>query len=250
MFMDIFQAIEDENIELIDLLIASKSNINIKSSWGDTPLIYAVLGNSYEIAKKLIDAGAKLDTRNADGITALRCAVEMSYPTMVDLLIDSGVNINTKDRKGGTTLAEAILRRNIKIIKKIIHSIPDINDKNVGINSAVQMSIRMRSLEVTKVLIQKGASLNEDNILDAIDSDLPEMVRFVIESGIDIDRVRFSDGKTSLMYAIKRGNIEICQMLIEAGADLSLSDNEGKTALGYAKQYKNTAIESLITSRN
>lgn len=45
---------------------------------------------------------------------------------------------------------------------------------------------------------------------------------------------RNDDGRTALMYASLRGYTKIVAALLRAGADLSLTDKDGKTAAQYA----------------
>ena len=49
-----------------------------------------------------------------------------------------------------------------------------------------------------------------------------------------LERVNHADnlaGQTPLYYAARRGHLELCKLLIEKGADVTLLDNSGKTAV-------------------
>ena len=60
-----------------------------------------------------------------------------------------------------------------------------------------------------------------------------------IEAGADVNAKSGYDGGTPLIYAARNGNIEILNILIQAGADIGAKDDEGKTALDYAKESDN-----------
>lgn len=53
---------------------------------------------------------------------------------------------------------------------------------------------------------------------------------------------------TPLMYAAQIGRIEIVRVLLDAGADAKLIDNEGKTAQDYAGESGNEHVVNLIKS--
>jgi len=58
-------------------------------------------------------------------------------------------------------------------------------------------------------------------------------VRFHIQRGVDINS-KDGDGRSPLMLAALKGNIEICRLLLAAGADPTLADKHGKDALTLA----------------
>lgn len=58
-------------------------------------------------------------------------------------------------------------------------------------------------------------------------------VRFHIQRNVDLD-ARDGDGRTPLMLAALKGDIEICRLLLESGADPALVDRDGKDALTLA----------------
>ena len=81
----------------------------------------------------------------------------------------------------------------------------------------------------------------------------PGAVKILLEKGVDVNEADRS-GKTPLMrvicrgesvywehgdlFTLKRNILEIGKQLINHGADTSLTDEDGKTALDYALKYK------------
>lgn len=45
-------------------------------------------------------------------------------------------------------------------------------------------------------------------------------------------------------------DIELCTLLLEAGADIKIKDNKGYTALDYAKQHQKEKIIELLVKYN
>jgi hypothetical protein len=93
----------------------------------------------------------------------------------------------------------------------------------------------------------------EDNIttgmyLTVFRGDLEHLQR-LIQIGGDPNRI-LSQGNehqhTLLMIASSAGNEEIVRTLLNAGADLSLKNKKGKTAIGFAKEKGHEAIVNLL----
>ncbi|WP_288609582.1 ankyrin repeat domain-containing protein [uncultured Victivallis sp.] len=68
----------------------------------------------------------------------------------------------------------------------------------------------------------------------------------ILGSGTRIDACDIL-GQTALMYAAKRGNLELVRLLLAAGADASLKDVFGKDALVHAGSEK--IREAISASR-
>lgn len=77
----------------------------------------------------------------------------------------------------------------------------------------------------------KTAEKPSMDIQTAIISGNMEAVRRHIEAGTDIDQKEAMSGATPLMTAITFNKPEIAKLLIAAGADLSIKNNDGSTAL-------------------
>ncbi|MBI5410745.1 MAG: ankyrin repeat domain-containing protein [Nitrospirae bacterium] len=67
----------------------------------------------------------------------------------------------------------------------------------------------------------------------------------MINRGEDVDQRRF-DGVTPLMMAASRGHIEVVQYLLERGADPTLEDASGHTALYHARAWKQRDVVEVL----
>jgi ankyrin repeat protein len=106
----------DENMEIMQLLLDSKADINLRNSQGNTALIgtsaTSPLPQAYEKARFLIDRGAKLDAVNKRGETALMLAAGTGNEKLVKLLVDKGANTQLKNAAGETVMSYANRRGN------------------------------------------------------------------------------------------------------------------------------------------
>ncbi|MBT8313869.1 MAG: ankyrin repeat domain-containing protein [Maribacter sp.] len=84
------------------------------------------------------------------------------------------------------------------------------------------------------------------DIQAAILSNNIEVVKQHIEAGTDINRKDPMSGSTPLITAASFGKIKIAQALIDAGADLTLKNNDGATALHSAAFFCRVEIVQML----
>ena len=88
--------------------------------------------------------------------------------------------------------------------------------------------------------------MDKNELIWAAKRNNADEIKKLIENGADVE---FTDdeGVTALIYAAQGGNVEAIKILIEKGADIEAKDKHGCTALVYAAQFNNTdAIITLI----
>lgn len=79
----------------------------------------------------------------------------------------------------------------------------------------------------------------------AVISGAQPAVRFHIQRGIDINS-KDADGRSPLMLAALKGHIEICKILLSAGADPTAVDRDGNDALSLALGSGGTLVRAII----
>ena len=116
-------------------------------------------------------------------------------------------------------------------------------------------------LEEVERLLAEGANPNtadedgESALMYGASSAVPEIVGALLEAGADPDR-KNSDGLTALMSCVISDGelddddftayLDIARLLIESGATLDETDDYGKTALAYARDYRREEMAELL----
>jgi len=147
------------------------------------------------------------------GITALMEASrrEKTHREVAVALIRAGAEINVQDPYGVTPLLFAAISGSPEAIRMLLKSGADVKAKEVDGRTA---------------LIE---TLTTENDLP------PETIEELIQAGSEVN-VRIYGGLTPLMIAAA-GNSRILQAIIQAGADLNATDDQGATALRWAKDF-------------
>jgi ankyrin repeat protein len=126
----------DLSIEEAEELIKNGADVNIKNSYGDTPLY---LKKSFKFVKLLIENGADVNARNIDDMTPLFFTM---HPDIAQLLITHGADINAKDSAGLTRLHD------------------DFNEEIIKNKSSLYDMHSTRASDMMIFLIENGAEIN------------------------------------------------------------------------------------------
>ena len=84
--MDIFTAIENNDLEFIKNLVKDGVDIEAKNIYGNTPLMWAVCEDNLEIIKFLIEQGANPKAINNEGEKAIDIARIGNYIEIIKYL--------------------------------------------------------------------------------------------------------------------------------------------------------------------
>jgi ankyrin repeat protein len=101
-FDTMMSAIENNNIKVVNQLIAHKVDLNMRTDSRASPTFctYAAYLGRLPILAALLDAGADIELTDADLHTPLLSAIMGNQPDTVDFLIVNGANVNAQNRWG------------------------------------------------------------------------------------------------------------------------------------------------------
>ncbi len=166
-------------------------------------LMLAVEDDELEKARELIAAGEDVDRQEDDDTTPLFVAVERGNLEMVRLLLDFGAKVNARDEEKQTPLMRLDEDTPVALVELLLRSGAKVN---------------------------RVADDGDTALIRAADGDVaPEVLKALIDAGAELD-VQNDEGRTALMNAANSGILENVRLLILAGADVNLRDNEGDNA--------------------
>ena len=93
------------NLEIAELLLQNKADVNAKNSYRFTPLHYASKSGHLEVVK--LYNGADVNTKGSAGNTPLHLAATSGYPKVVETLLKHGARQDLRDDVGRTPLQDA-----------------------------------------------------------------------------------------------------------------------------------------------
>jgi ankyrin repeat protein len=240
--IELMEAIFQHDLEAIKRLVAKGADINVKD-WNGQPMLWHAVGSkNLEIVQWLLEKGAKINAKNDIGRTALMYAND----TTVQILLTHGAKIEEKDDRGWTALMHAAAGGQTAVIKTLLAHGANIHAKDgYGINVLMSSFYGVtlsndKRFETIKLLLANGVKVNETDrsgssaILSALAN--PAIVEILLVAGAN-PNVANDDGRTALMSSLNADSTETIRLLLKYGAKVDERDPIGWTALMFAAAY-------------
>ncbi len=243
-------AVDANQYRITKLLIDYGADINAQTTDGWTPLLFACYKGYTKIARLLIAAGAGLEKRTGKGVTALIYAVVPGHRDIVSDLILAGADVNAKDDREITSLMMASEGGFIEIARKLLEAGADINAQPTGW-TALHYASDTGNKDMVDLLFSYDASPDsglkrgqeEGNrnlwvatpLMFAVDKGHFEVAKRLLEAGADVN-AQTAEGNTALIVAAKKERPEMIKLLLAAGANTELKDNDDYRAQDYVSQ--------------
>lgn len=250
------------SVEKIKILIDAGCDINFTNN-AEENLIHQVIKTnlmkpqlSISYLELLINEGVDVNATNIVKKTSLITAIESNKPDYLDVLLQNGANPNDLDQDENSAFFYAVAhKQDLNIYLKLRDfGSPDFETINKNGVSMLFEYLRMmyvsdKNLELLTAMISDGADLNQTSTyygkdktpLDLVAEKQPEILQAVLDSGsVDVNR-QDNHGNT-LLHKVCAFNVNFeaekaketykkVKLLLENGADASISNDEDKTAL-------------------
>jgi ankyrin repeat protein len=245
--------------EVEDMLTLQGIDVNVRNSWGFTPLLAAVtmwdiiMWDMSGVAAALAKApGIDVDKAGPKGVTPLHIAARDGLVSFVGTLLRAGADINAAYGSNITPLYEAAQSRQRRVVDLLVST------EGVAVNAATATGFTALHIAahrgypeiVAAVASHPGVELNT-RITEQLFAPLHFAVmvgcilttQVLIAAGADVN-VRTAGGITPLCFAVLQNRIDAIKALIEAGADVNMREDAGRAPLHHA-----VANDNKITLR-
>ncbi|XP_014209695.1 E3 ubiquitin-protein ligase MIB2 [Copidosoma floridanum] len=231
--------------ELCVLLLNAGASLFAVDEDGDTPLHYAAFGNQPEIMELLLARGAAIDAVNNGKCSALHVAVNKQHLDCVKALIRHNCSVNLQDSYGDTSLHDAIGKEAVAIIDALCHCERiDFTLRNKRGFNVLHHAALKGNAHAMKVLVQRACQLidvkKEDGFaalhLAALNGHREVAILLITATG-GRARIEFRNNRkqTPLHLAASQFQWSVVELLVvNYGADISSTDEDGDTALHFA----------------
>ncbi|XP_058711758.1 protein phosphatase 1 regulatory subunit 12B isoform X10 [Poecile atricapillus] len=192
-------------------------------------------GDTEEV-KRLLGRGARINTTNVDGLTALHQACIDENLDMVKFLVENGANVNQQDNEGWTPLHAVASCGYLNIAEFLIShgaNVAAVNSEG-EVPSDIAEEAAMKDLLLEQVKKQ-GVDLELSRKEE--EQQMLQDARQWLNSGKIEDIKQPRTGATALHVAAAKGYSEVMRLLIQAGFNLNVQDNDGWTPLHAAAHW-------------
>jgi ankyrin repeat protein len=219
-------------------------------------LVAAARSGDRPAALGLLAERADPNQTEADGTTALHWAVHNDDVELVRQLLAAGANVAAANDYGATPMAEAAVAANAAVLAALLDADADVDSPNADGQTALMVVARGGNTAAAALLLERGANVNarearkgQTALMWAAAQSHAPMVALLLEHGAEVDarstvndwermvtaeprqKNLYSGGFTPLLYATRQGCLECAKLLLDAGAEIDLTDPDGVTPL-------------------
>ncbi|KAI9698833.1 MAG: hypothetical protein M1820_007340 [Bogoriella megaspora] len=267
---------------LVGLLISHQADINALDGHGASALHLAVEDGEFESVEQLLNAGADILARSSDQRTPLHLSSQRGESKVVKLIMAIGMDIDMLDDFGYSPLLLASQQGHFDVVKALLENgaKPDIANElgrsslsyacESGNSALVEMLLesgaspdsplggeifqptpiyhaaRLANDRIIEMLIEKRANVNVTSgspfrsaLSVAAQQESESKVKLLLDAGADFT-IEDEDEKSALHHAAAQGSENIVRLLLDAGANVDASDRLGRTAL------HNASVGSIV----
>ena len=215
---------------------------------GDIEQVKQLIAEVTDIDAKWGDTAEKVSEWDEDS-TPLYYAVDSNNMDLVKLLVEAGADVNAGS---WPPLCRAVDKNNTAIAEYLIDHGANINVYPVEGWGPLQETVHIsNSIEMAKLLLAKGADINSEIypvLNSAINQERKNLCEFLIQRGADVN-AKDKWGQTSLYLAIRNDDSDIMNILIANDADVDIKHTRRgmeETALHYAAITGKTEAVKLL----
>ena len=193
---------------------------------------------SLHIVQAIINHGAGVNTRNNNGQTPLWFACCDGQESFVKILLDTGANPNITDKFGDSCLHAALHGHcSTETIQEILDHGAHVNVVNKDGATPLLLACSTAQAEPVRLLLKERADPNiayadgDASLHTAVAADCSKQtIQGLMDYGADVNAVN-KRGRTALLLSCFYRHIDSVNVLLVAGADPTVADEEGFSCL-------------------
>lgn len=223
----------------VSCFMGSVAQASPRAAGTGQPLMQAALRGDADAVRSLVARGESVDARDRAGNTALGLAAASGDLATVRVLLNDRADVNARNEHGVTPLEYAVNAGNVAVVQALLDHGADPNIKD-----------------------DRGRTV----LISAAAEGQAAMIAPLVQGGADVE-ARDNLGRTPLICAAMRENrphtavrarsasrqdqgdtTATVVALIRCGEDVLVKDAAGRTAMGWAGVYRNTAIVPILAT--
>jgi ankyrin repeat protein len=243
-------------LAIAHLLLERGADVNATTDCelGETALMYAAIDANTEMVKELLERGA--DVKMATPVLAMMREVEREYEKAGRVALPA-LSKEQSAMLAWSETTRAAREEIAQLLKAAGAKENDDEDEEPEHDEAVEESledaadeaftstVKKNDVEDLKRLIEAylahplGTRALPEALRTAVIYNRKEMVKLLLARGVDPNGGRYKP----LTHAVHNSDLEFVQMLLEAGADVNATDDEGRTVLDYTENWTDLSEE-------
>lgn len=238
------RAVRRGRLDLVRRFIEEGADVHAEPE-GMPLVVEAVYEEDPDILEAFLEAGADPNAETEDW-TPLTLATDRGQLDHVRLLLKHGADPNFRNGTGRAPLHNAAERGHVEALELLLDAGADLTLTFAGRRQAwtpLGMAVYRGEIEATDRLIEHGSDVHEamsgeTYLAIAARRNHPELVRYLLEQGVNPAIGWPEQGLSPLHMAARYGATDAMEVLIEeGGAAINVTDEMGNTPLHAASYY-------------
>ena len=254
--------------DVVELLLASKADVNAKDNKGDTPSHDAASAGHQDVAELLLASKAEPNAKGNLGPTPSLVAAASDHKDVAELPAQQGGQeistpiqpAPTASGKRGTSdtamvtgeIYDAAGVGNLAKVQALLKSNPDlVSSKDNQYRTPLHYAADSGQKAVAELLLANGADVNAKDkngwtpLHWAAERGHKNVAQLLLASKADVN-AKNSTGATPLHFAAASNHKDVAELLLANGADVDATNSAGVTPLHWAALYGNKAVAELL----
>ncbi len=241
----LYAAAHTSNTKVIDVLLAAGADINVKDSTG-TGVLAAAAGYNPKtvITEYFLQHGLDIEEKDVNGLTPVMIAsLNNSNADVLTALKNSGADFYAATPQGGNLFHLAAENPSVEVAEylSMFFSVYD-TDRN-GFTPIELAACRNRNPEVLETMLRCQKA---ENFFAAVMNDNPAMLKYMLSHGCDPNMMSPKFSRPIFCVAQNGTNPDIMEILVSAGAILTVKDLWGRNVAHYAAANKDSTIYDYL----
>ncbi|KAM4615601.1 uncharacterized protein ACJ7VT_010685 [Polymixia lowei] len=209
--------------------------------WADRTALHeaASQGRALQL-KQLIESGTSVNMVTVDNITPLHEACIQAHPNCARLLLEAGAQVDVRTIHGSTPLCNACASGSLECARLLLEHGAKVNPSLTALTaSPLHEACIPGNVDIVRLMITNGAQLEAYDVHFgpplhiACAKGRVDCVFELLNAGANVNSVKFHE--TALHHAARVDTVDMIDLLVEFGGNVTASDNQGKTPLDYAE---------------
>ena len=255
---------EQGPVAILSVLLNHGADVRARNAIGNTPLMISAMESRADMVAALLANGSDPNS-GTDIETALLLACRRGSHSAITALIEAGADVNKSNKWGVAPLHEAAEWGSVTDVRYLLAYDANPRARAYGINTPLYYALRtsdnplpkVSNVEIVRALLETDVPRDDvfangwTPIHLAVRSGNWEILQILLDDQTASGRVnidgRLTDyGWTPLHLAVNNGERIMVKMLLACGADARALDNDGKSVEELAREKGNGAILQIL----
>lgn len=210
------------HVNLVNDMLYRYDFVNRKGLQSEILLVAARIGH-FQLVQTMLDDGVDVNYTNIEDVHVLTEAAIGGHALVVSLLLENGALFNSNGHDSGA-INRAAKYGHKDVVRVLLDHGADVNaDSGSGFQNPLYEAAMSQQVSMMRLLPNRGADIKafgcgESAFDRAIMMGYEEVIRVLVEAGVDIDSTGYDGEPAPILRAMMYGQDRVVKLLLELGA--------------------------------